>query len=117
MAQKRNHYRRSEGWIYFIGCSEPLSIKIGFTSKAPQERLKQLQTGNPMPLLLLGWYPGTTKDERIIHEKLAHLKMQGEWFRLDPAMNDLLRGPVLLMRINNQLTGHCLTLGEERYCG
>jgi len=93
------------GWIYLVACEQPLSVKIGFTTKHPRARLKQLQTGNPSKLKLMGWYPGSLQAEREIHDSLGEFRMQGEWFRLTPEANDALRGPVQCCIINNMLTG------------
>lgn len=95
-----------DGWIYFIRCDEPLSIKIGYTSKDPRKRLKQLQTGCPATLVLLGWYPGSLRQEQELHMQMAKFRLSGEWFRLDEAANDILRLPVQYMQINNTLTGY-----------
>lgn len=95
-----------DGWIYIIGCREPLSIKIGFTKKHPRDRLRQLQTGCPTTLRLLGWYPGSHRQERELHEQMAAYRISGEWFRVDEASTDILRGPITAMFINNALTGH-----------
>ena len=94
-----------DGWIYFIVCPEPLSIKIGFTKKHPIKRLKQLQTGCPSRLVLRGWYPGSLEEERKLHESLSSYRLEGEWFRLEPEMGDLLQMPVRYMAVNNALTG------------
>lgn len=97
-----------DGYIYLIGCQQPLSVKIGFTKGDPRKRLKQLQTGSPTKLVLCGWYPGTQGQERELHQQLAKYNLTGEWFRLDrhdDELQDLLRGPVLCCRINNVLSG------------
>lgn len=89
-----------------VGCSEPPSFKIGFTACDPRKRLKQLQTGSPVELNLIGWYPGTPADERDLHEQLAPWWILGEWFRLSREAEHILRLPVTAIRINNMLTGH-----------
>jgi Meiotically up-regulated gene 113 len=94
------------GWIYFIGCREPLSIKIGFTAKDPLGRMKQLQTGNPSRLVMLGWFPGNQRLERQLHADMEEFRLSGEWFALDERANDILRGPMSCLHINNALTGH-----------
>ncbi|WP_395393097.1 GIY-YIG nuclease family protein [Novosphingobium sp. BL-8A] len=96
----------SEGNIYLLGTGEPLAVKIGFTKQDPRARLKQLQTGNPARLKLLGWYPGTLKDERELHKRLAAYNIGGEWFRLDDAASDLWRPIVTVIQINNALCGY-----------
>lgn len=95
-----------DGWIYLIACEQPLSVKIGFTTKHPRARLKQLQTGNPNKLKLIGWFPGSLQAEREIHESMAEFRLQGEWFKLVPEASAALEGPCTLARINNVLCGY-----------
>lgn len=94
------------GNIYFIACNEPRSLKIGFTSGHPQKRLKQLQTGCPVQLVLIGWYPGERSDEAYLHEQLQDYRLSGEWFRLCEGINNALIEPFRAMHINNILCGH-----------
>jgi hypothetical protein len=106
-----------DGWIYMIGCLEPLSFKIGFTTKDPRHRLKQLQTGNPTPLKLIGWFPGNQRQERHLHGQLNEFRMSGEWFRLDERAGEILREPLHWIFINNALTGHEKTLPTPQELG
>lgn len=104
--------RDREGWIYLIACRDPLSVKIGFTTKDPRARLKQLQTGSPTTLVLMGWYPGTENDERDLHSKLSAFRLTGEWFRVDERSNELLRAPCTAAQINNALCGYNPMAGQ-----
>ena len=67
--------------IYFIqqGTSGP--IKIGYTENNVNERIKSLQTGNPTPLKLIGYIPGTVEDEKAIHKMFENFNIQNEWFQ------------------------------------
>jgi hypothetical protein len=94
------------GNVYFIATEQPFAIKIGYTAGHPAKRLRALQTGSPVPLHLLGWYPGSQQDERELHQQMAPFHISGEWFRMGDGVNDILRGPFLCMQINNRLTGH-----------
>lgn len=66
--------------IYFIKSKN--HVKIGY-SKNPEERLAELQTGNPIRLKLLATFPGDAKTEKGLHEAFAKYHWQGEWFRFD----------------------------------
>ena len=64
---------------YFILCGD--FIKIGFSNNI-KKRMGQLQGGNPFKLYLIGviynkWY------ERELHSIFKHLKIRGEWFKLN----------------------------------
>lgn len=72
--------------IYFFIEDTDEQVKIG-RARNIEKRRKQLQTGNPRKLLLLGWIR-TADDvsvERALHQKFSSRRANGEWFDLDPA--------------------------------
>ena len=77
------------GWVYFIQRADGGPIKIGFTTREPGERLKQLQCGSPDPLCLLGFQMvwGISR-ERLLHKRFAEHRLDGEWFAPAPAILD-----------------------------
>ena len=61
-------------------------FKVGESNK-PQERVKNLQTGNPRRLYIYRVIECATKQraqamEDIIHKRYAHRRNNGEWFTL-----------------------------------
>lgn len=72
--------RKQEGTIYFIGCTAPPSIKIGYTRGSAFSRARQLQTGSPVPLGVLATMPGTMLKESELHQRFREHRMEGEWF-------------------------------------
>jgi len=70
-----------KGCVYFIMSEENKEIKIGFTVGPVEKRLSSLQTAHPYKLQLLGTIPGTTEDEKSLHEQFANIRLQGEWFK------------------------------------
>lgn len=61
-------------------------IKIGYTANDVDQRIAQLQTGNPRELQIVYEYffdtPEMAKQaERMCHVKLREHKISGEWFR------------------------------------
>jgi len=76
-------------YIYFIqafGQKELLRIKIGKATD-PEARLRQLQTGSPVKLKMLGTVKCRDDSHARSIEKLAHnifyrQRKRGEWFRL-----------------------------------
>ena len=88
-----------ETWLYIIVAdvqSLPLvstrrgvPFKVG-VSKNPASRLIQLQTGSPFRLslhmgdLVAGCEGREREFETIIHRRLSHLAVGGEWFFGDP---------------------------------
>ena len=64
--------------IYFMQSLD--KIKIGYTSRGLLERKKQMQTGNPHGLVIIGTVKGTMEHESKIHNTLADYRATGEWF-------------------------------------
>jgi hypothetical protein len=70
----------SETCVYFIQADgEGGPIKVGIAGD-PHRLLASLQTGNPAPLLLRGFYPGPSTLERVVHGAFADDRLEGEWF-------------------------------------
>lgn len=69
--------------VYFIQAVSGGPVKIG-SAWEPEKRLGSLQTGNPEALRIIGLM--YDQPERFFHEKFAHLRLRGEWFRPDPEL-------------------------------
>lgn len=69
------------GVVYFVRAGEDGHIKIGFTASKPSERIANLQTGNPVPLILVAVVPGEPILERQLHQRFAQYRGIGEWFK------------------------------------
>ncbi|MCI0488966.1 MAG: GIY-YIG nuclease family protein [Blastocatellia bacterium] len=67
------------GVIYFIQGNDGGLIKIGYTDDV-DARFKDMQRGCPIPLKVIGAFPGTMQDEKECHRQFAHLRSYGEWF-------------------------------------
>ncbi len=83
-------------YIYFIEAVGQDRIKIG-KADDPEARLKQLQTGCPVPLRLLGIINCQAGIERTLHAKFAEDNIQGEWFQATEAIRKYIEecvGPV-----------------------
>jgi hypothetical protein len=70
--------------IYFLACDDARLVKIGYAVNV-DKRVKQLRTGNPFPMRLLGWLPGSRSDECLIHDALMQHRRRWEWFDAEPA--------------------------------
>ncbi len=62
-------------------------IKVG-ASADPEARMRQLQTGCPRPLRLVGLID---EDEWLVHFLIAPWRIQGEWFEANEEVCDSLR--------------------------
>ena len=78
----------TEGFVYFIKEIETGNIKIGFSEKHPQKRLKGFQTGNSNRLILQGYIEGTYQDELELHREFAdeRIRKENEWFKSSPRL-------------------------------
>lgn len=71
--------RISRRWVYVIGSPVVRPVKIG-VSDDPEARLDDLQTGSPVPLVLLWQVHGGQRLEAALHERFAAVRTHGEWF-------------------------------------
>jgi hypothetical protein len=67
------------GVVYFIQ-ADGGAVKIGFTAKSAEGRLRSLQTGTPGSLRLLGWIKASESFERHLHARFWGWHLRGEWF-------------------------------------
>lgn len=75
---------------YFIQGKLTGLIKIGKTSRGVKERRGLLQIGSPDKLHILKFIKGDR--EEVYHEKFAHLREHGEWFRPAPELLEFIEG-------------------------
>ncbi len=75
------------GNLYVIHAAGTSQYKIGITSRSVADRLKALQTGNPVKLEVVRSYHFTdaARVERELHKRLALFRSNGEWFALPSA--------------------------------
>ena len=66
--------------VYFMHAPDVGLVKIGATSSL-ESRLRALQNGSPVPLVLIGLIDGDKSVERELHNHWAHLRAHGEWFQ------------------------------------
>lgn len=67
--------------LYILQCRKTFAIKIGI-SNDPIARMRNLQTGYPFDLSLLGVFGGCDARtiERHLHQALSRWQLRGEWF-------------------------------------
>lgn len=75
------------GRVYLISCGEGEEkiCKIGYTKNAVEKRIKQLKTGNHLQINIESVFETkwATKMEAVFHNRYKHLKVSGEWFKLE----------------------------------
>src|SRR4030042_1877657 len=77
--------------IYFAQCSGGGPIKIGFTSREPENRVQDLQNANPYELVLLGTISGGKEEEAKLHGRFSDDRLRGEWFAPSEHLRSWLR--------------------------
>ena len=73
------------GHVYFARRDDGL-VKIGFTTRDPQDRVSQIDAGLPETVSLIGAFPGTEADEKTLHGRFAADRVGGEWFSWSEGM-------------------------------
>jgi hypothetical protein len=81
--------------VYFVTSDDVQDhpIKIGFSRRDVQmRRLQQLNRGFPYELHVLATIKvAGLSDERAWHERFAHLRLRGEWFKRDESLLKAIR--------------------------
>jgi hypothetical protein len=71
--------------VYLIQAGESGAIKIGSANNVSR-RLQMLQTGSPIPLLILHVFDGGKAEEKSLHAKFSQYRLCGEWFSPDSSL-------------------------------
>lgn len=80
----------TSGFVYFIGAPDGEAIKIGFSIK-PENRIRQVQSGNPARLEVLHLFPARKSVERQLHTLFRPSRLTGEWFTNAAAIRNFAR--------------------------
>lgn len=87
---------RRAGYVYFLLASENVErpmIKIGFSLRAPQNRLAACQSGSPVKLELVALLPGAiASKERQLHRQFEAQRSHGEWFYFEGELRAFVEG-------------------------
>lgn len=81
--------RQQASTVYFVEAVGLDLIKIGYASNVPL-RIRSIETSCPVPVRLLGTFPGGPEMERHFHKEFATHRSHREWFRRSPDMDRLL---------------------------
>lgn len=73
-----------EGYVYFIQVEGENKFKIGMTRGSPYRRMRNMQTGSPINLVMYAYIPTDRPKEleRELHQELVNFRERGEWFGL-----------------------------------
>ncbi len=74
---------RRRSFVYFAQAPGGGSIKIGYSSELAR-RLKELDC------VALATFPGNQLDERELHARFEHIRVDGEWFQPTPELLDFI---------------------------
>lgn len=74
--------KRAAARVYFIQQDGgDRLVKIGTTTRPVEVRLRELQAGQPHPLVILAHAPGGHYEEGRLHDRFGPHCVTGEWFR------------------------------------
>jgi hypothetical protein len=82
--------KSSKDFIYFFESELTKLIKIGFSGNVVR-RKKQIEGMQGGKINILKKINSSQKNEKYLHERFSHLKIQGEWFRPDPELLDFIK--------------------------
>jgi hypothetical protein len=71
--------------VYFIRSGEDGPVKIGIAEE-PRSRMRDLQVGNPVELLMIREITGGAPEESWLHRHYGDLRLRGEWFKFCASM-------------------------------
>ena len=80
----------AETAVYFVQSTHGGPIKIGFSNNVTA-RLRDLQHGSPLPLVVLATTPGARTEEAALHDRYRYSRMHGEWFAPSDDLLDHIR--------------------------
>lgn len=69
-----------EGKVYLVWARYSHYFKIGFTTRAVEERINDMVGSSPLVPMLIGSIPGDRHLEREIHKRLAEFRVNREWY-------------------------------------
>jgi len=78
-----------KGCVYFVKDNRSKAIKVGYTKHhEPSLRIRQLSTSSPYGVTLIDYVQceNPKQVESEIHEMLNHVRLSGEWFKIDESM-------------------------------
>ena len=82
---------------YFVQAEGGGPIKIGRTNAGITTRLRDLQAGSPVPLVVVGELP--IDVEAMLHFEFESDRLHGEWFRPSPVLLNFIHrlcGPMVV---------------------
>lgn len=80
-------------FIYFLTADVedfPYPIKIGVATNFDR-RMASYKTHTPWPVKVLALIKGTLNDEKKLHKRFDHLRMEGEWFERGSDLMDYIQ--------------------------
>lgn len=83
-------YSKKKGFVYLALCEEAMAFKIGFAEYNPEQRIKDLNNGNPNEIRLVEVIETVKGTETHIHQGLASHKVRGEWFGINEESCEIL---------------------------
>lgn len=61
-------------------------LKIGYTGRPIEQRLRDIRAGSPYDVVLLGTMSGTRTEEKALLASFRGSHHRAEWFHYDPSI-------------------------------
>lgn len=84
-----NHEDAPSPCVYFLASPDRTTVKIG-KSRQLATRLRDIQSVNPFPVVLLAAVEGHTQVEKWFHRKWKEHRLHNEWFTLAPEIAEFI---------------------------
>jgi hypothetical protein len=78
------------GYIYFLLAERLDAVKIGYTRKSIEKRMKECKTWSPYEYDVLKIIEGTMLQEVALHKRFVKYKLRGEWFQYSDELKDFI---------------------------
>lgn len=85
-----------KSYVYGISSEAlPFVVKIGYATDV-ERRMNTLQTGSPSTLRLIWRVEGASQIEKLMHNRMNEVRLQGEWFNFQTLTDSVDQIPNLL---------------------
>jgi len=76
----------NQGLVYLIGSDDARILKIGYTTRNIEERLREVQAGRAYELKVIKTKPGSFETEKAELLKARRFQIHSEWFTWDDSI-------------------------------
>lgn len=109
-------YAVEDTYVYFIEAVGQGKVKIGFSSDV-ESRVRQLRTGSPYDLEIVGQVNGGADLEQLLHQKFSSYRDDKEWFFFTKEIKEFIAGGYQLEEKDTEVKPKTKRKNECEDCG